>query len=64
MDNYTMIGLGFAALLVVWLVFSLIRKIMGMALLATLALGAYLIWVNPDLRASVFTTVMGLFGAR
>lgn len=53
MDTYGMIGLGFGVLLLVWLVFSIIRKMIGLALLASLAFGAWFVWTNPGLRAQL-----------
>lgn len=53
MDTYGMIALGIGALLVVWLVFSIIRKMIGLAILAALVLGAWFVWNNPELRAQL-----------
>lgn len=44
-----MIGLGVAAVVVAWLVFSVFKKVLGLALLASLALGAWLLWSNPEM---------------
>lgn len=48
-DSPTLLALGVGALILVWLVFSLLRKLFGVAILAALAFGAYLVWTNPDL---------------
>lgn len=44
-----MIGLGVAAVVVVWLVFSVFRKVLGLAFLAALAFGAWLLWSDPEM---------------
>lgn len=46
-------GLGVAAVVVVWLVFSVLKKVVGILLLAALALGAWLLWSNPEMLRSV-----------
>jgi len=61
-DTLTLIGLGLAGLFIVWLVFSLVKKVFGLVLLAALVIGAYLLWTNPALQQSLLTTVSGLFG--
>ena len=48
-DPSTLIALGIGAVLLVWLVFSVIKKLFGVALIAALAFGAYMIWTNPEL---------------
>ncbi|AEQ53191.1 hypothetical protein [Pelagibacterium halotolerans] len=42
-----------------WLVFSLVRKLFGLVLLAALAVAAWVLWSNPHLLAWV---TGGLFG--
>jgi len=59
-DSTVLIGLGCAALLVVWLVFSLLKKAVGLIVLAALAVAAYMVWSNPAL----LDCVLGWFGAR
>ena len=54
-DDITLIGLGIAAIVVLWLVFSLVRKVFGLALIAALALGAWMLWTNPGLRGAVLS---------
>ncbi len=62
MDVYGMIGLGLGALLLVWLVFSIIRKMIGLALIAALAFGAWFVWTNPGLRAQALALLPFLPG--
>lgn len=62
-DTYTTIALGLGILLVVWLVFSVLKKVVGLLFLAGLALGAYMLWNNPPLLNSVLTYVQQAFGS-
>jgi hypothetical protein len=61
-DTYTMIGLGLVALLVVWLVFSVLKKVVGLVFLAAIAVGGYMLWNNPPLLDRVLDTVQRSFG--
>ena len=63
-DNLTLIGLGLAGLFIVWLVFSMIKKVFGLVLLAALVIGAYVLWNNPAMLQSLLDTVGGFFGGR
>ncbi|WP_193334366.1 hypothetical protein [Devosia beringensis] len=60
-DNITLIGLGLAGLFIVWLVFSLVKKVFGLVLLAALVIGAYVLWNNPAMLQSLLNTVTGFF---
>ena len=48
-DTSTLLALGIGAAILVWLVFSLVKKLFGLAIIAALAFGAYMLWANPDL---------------
>lgn len=48
-DTSTLLALGIGAAILVWLVFSLMKKLFGLAIIAALAFGAYMLWANPDL---------------
>jgi hypothetical protein len=52
-DTITLAGLAIAAIVAVWLVFSILRKMFGIVLLIALAVGAYVLWTNPDLLAAL-----------
>lgn len=58
-----LIGLGLAALVIVWLVFSLLRRVFGLVLLVGLAVGGWIWWSNPDLFQDGIDAVKRLFGA-
>ena len=48
-DTPSLLALGVGAAILLWLVFSLFRRLFGLAILAALVFGAYLVWTNPDL---------------
>jgi len=45
---------------VLWLVFSLARKIFGLVLFVAIAGGAWLLWSNPELLRSVLDNLSRL----
>lgn len=63
-DTYTLIGLGLAGLLAVWLVFSLVKKMLGILLLIALAVGGYVVWTNPDLQHQLIQGVTRFWSSR
>lgn len=54
-DPATLIGLGVAAIVVLWLVFSVLKKLIGFAFLAAIAAAAFVLWTNPGLLQSLRT---------
>ncbi|HCO55394.1 MAG TPA: hypothetical protein DIT93_10285 [Pelagibacterium sp.] len=52
-DSFSLIVIGAIALVAFWLVFSLVRKAFGLVLLVALAIGAWVLWSNPQLLHSV-----------
>ena len=61
-DSYTLIGLGVAAIVVLWLVFSVMKTVVGLLLLIALAAGAYVLWTNPSALRAVLDWVQGATG--
>jgi hypothetical protein len=47
-ETTILFGLGIAAVIAVWLVFSIFRKIIGFVFLAAVAAGIYYVWRNPS----------------
>ena len=45
-------------MVVLWLIFSVLRKVMGIAIVIALAVGAWVVWNNPELLAAI----MAYFG--
>ena len=56
-DTYVVVGLGLGALLVVWLVFSIFKKLLGFIFLAAVAGGGFMLWNNPSLLNSLINTI-------
>lgn len=49
-DMSSLLVLGIGAAILLWLVFSVIKKLFGLALIAALVFGGYMLWTNPDLQ--------------
>ena len=58
-DTVTLMGLGVAAVVVLWLVFSVMKKVVGLLLLVGFAGAAYLLLTNPAALRAV-TDMVGL----
>lgn len=52
-ETYTLVGLGVAAVAVIWLVFSVAKKLFGLLLLAALVAAAFIAWQNPELARQI-----------
>jgi uncharacterized membrane protein YccC len=59
-ETTTLIGLGIAGVVVAWLIFSVFKKILGLVFLAALALGAWMIWQNPQ----ILNQIVAMIGLR
>ena len=46
-DSVTLIGLAVAAIVVLWLVFSVLKKVVGFALVAAIVAAGAFLWFNP-----------------
>ena len=60
-DTYTLIGLGVGAMVVLWLVFSVLKKVIGLMLLAAMAAAAFLLWQNRAMRDTLLAWLQGVF---
>lgn len=49
-DMSSLLVLGIGAAILLWLVFSVMKKLFGVALIAALVFGGYMLWTNPDLQ--------------
>ncbi|MBB4051568.1 ABC-type bacteriocin/lantibiotic exporter with double-glycine peptidase domain [Devosia subaequoris] len=49
-DYPTLVILGIGAAILLWLIFSVMKKLFGLALIAALVFGGYMLWTNPDLQ--------------
>jgi len=52
-DPITLMGLGIGAVVVIWLVFSVVKKVVGIAIVLALAAGAWFLWTNPQYLAPI-----------
>ena len=50
LDSLLLLVLGIGAAILLWLVFSVMKKLFGVALIAALVFGGYMLWTNPDLQ--------------
>ena len=49
-DMSSLLVLGIGAAILLWLVFSVMKKLFGLALIAALVFGGYMLCTNPDLQ--------------
>lgn len=63
-DSTTLIGLAIGAVILAWLVFSVLRKLFGFALIAVIVLAATVLWFNPDLASQLWTNLQMVIGSR
>ncbi len=63
-DSTTLIGLAIGAVILAWLVFSVLRKLFGLALIAALVLAVTVLWFNPGLAGHLWSQVQLLLGTR
>jgi hypothetical protein len=49
--------MGAVALVALWLVFFAVRKLIGVALVAALVIGAWMVWNNPALLQEAFYAI-------
>jgi hypothetical protein len=46
-DPTTLIGLGVGAIVILWLVFSVLKKVIGFVVLAAFIAAGFFLWNNP-----------------
>lgn len=47
-DPLTLMGLGIGAVVIIWLVFSVVKKMVGIAIVLALVVGGWFLWTNPQ----------------
>ena len=57
----TLMGLGVAAVVIVWLVFSVLKKVIGLLFLAAVVIGAFVLWQNPAMLQALLAWVQNFF---
>jgi hypothetical protein len=58
-DTATLVGLAAAAIVVIWLVFSVLKKVIGLVLLAAIVGGGFVLWTNPALLDQLLRSLPG-----
>jgi hypothetical protein len=58
-DLYSFLTIGVVILVVLWLVVFVVRKLIGVALIAALVVGAWFLWNDPSILGAAFETVLG-----
>ncbi|GLQ54974.1 hypothetical protein [Devosia nitrariae] len=58
-DTYLLMGLGVGAIIVLWLVFSVLKKLIGLVVLAALVVAGFIVWNNPVLLQQVKALAAG-----
>jgi hypothetical protein len=57
-DFYSWLVTGVVILIVLWLVVFVVRKLIGVALIAALVVGAWLVWNDPSILRAAGETVL------
>ena len=63
-ETYTLVGMGVAAIVVIWLVFSVAKKLFGLLLVGALIAVGVVAWQHPELLQQAMDTGLGLVNAR
>ena len=63
-DTYTLLGLGVGAVILLWLVFSVLKKVVGFLFLIAIAASAWMLWSNPEMLHGLTTAVQTWTGSR
>lgn len=50
-------GLGIGAVVVIWLIFSVVKKVAGIAIVLALVAGGWFLWTNPQYLAPIIAYV-------
>jgi hypothetical protein len=61
-DFYSWLVIGIGLSVVMWLVVFVVRKLIGMALIAVLVVGAWLVWNDPNILGAAGETVLDHVG--
>jgi hypothetical protein len=57
-DFYSWLVMGIGLLVVMWLVVFVVRKLIGVALIAVVVVGAWLVWNDPSILRAAGETVL------
>ena len=63
-DSATLIGLAVGAIVIIWLVFSVLKKLFGQALIAAIVAAIAFVWLNPELASHLWSQAQTMLGMR
>ncbi|KKB09961.1 hypothetical protein [Devosia chinhatensis] len=63
-DPQTLIGLAIGAVIVLWLVFSVLKKLFGLALVAGIVAAIAFLWFNPQVAQELWAQTQTMIGMR
>ncbi len=63
-DSLTLIGLAVGAIVVIWLVFSVLKKVIGLVLVAAIVGVVAFVWLNPQLASQLWAQAQTMLGMR
>ena len=59
-ETSTLLALGVGAVIVLWLVFSVLKKLFGLALIAGIVGLLAFLWFNPELAADLWSQAQAM----
>jgi hypothetical protein len=63
-DSLTLIGIAVGAVIIIWLVFSVLKKVIGLVLIAAIVGVIAFIWLNPELASQLWSQAQLMLGMR
>lgn len=60
-DIYSLLVMVVVALVAIWLVMFVVRKLIGIAIVAGLVIGVFMIWQDPSLLRTAQDTAIGYY---
>lgn len=55
-------GLGIGAVVVIWLIFSVVKRMVGIAIVLALIAGGWFLWTNPQYLAPIMAQIRQVTG--
>lgn len=60
-DITSLLVMAVVALVVIWLVMFVVRKLIGIALIAAVVIGGFMVWQDPSLLRTAQDTAIGYY---
>ena len=61
-EDYSPVIIGLIVVVALWLAFTVVRKLFGLALLAAVGIGAWMLWNDPQMLYSAVDAVSDAVG--